>query len=143
MDVAFVDAATVERAFYEAFARLDLRRMSEVWAEGAETVCIHPGGPLLQGKAAILDSWREILSGSAPPTLRHRAVQRFATGALAVHLVEETITTAGTAVPQTTRVLATNVYAYLGDSWRMLEHHASLPLGTRRAPEPNAPARVH
>lgn len=143
MGAPFADATAVERAFYVAFAACDLQGMSEVWADQQEAVCIHPGGPALRGKARILESWQEILGGTSPPSIRHRELQRFAHGALSVHLVEELIVPSGAGPEGGTRVLATNVYGYLGDSWRMLEHHASLPLVTKRPPEPDPQATLH
>ncbi len=143
MGAPFADAAAAERAFYEAFAACDLQAMSAVWADQQEAVCIHPGGPLLRGKAAILESWREILGGTLPPSIRHRELQRFSHGAMSVHLVEELIVPAGGTAEDGTRVLATNVYGYLGDSWRMLEHHASLPLVSKRPPDPAPQATLH
>lgn len=143
MGARFTDAAAAERAFYEAFAACDLKGMGEVWANQQETVCIHPGGAPLRGKAAILGRWREILGGTSPPSIRHRELQRFANGALSVHLVEELIVAPDGMPRDGTRVLATNVYGYLGDSWRMLEHHASLPLVTKCPANPGTQTRLH
>lgn len=143
MGAPFADAVAAERAFYQAFAACDLQGMSEVWADNRETICIHPGGPLLQGKTAILESWREILSGVLPPRLRHRELRRFAEGMLAVHLVEELIAPHGAPAEEGTRILATNVYRYCGDSWRMMQHHASLPLVGQHPPDPAPIATLH
>jgi hypothetical protein len=43
-------------------------------------------------------------------------------------LVEERIGPAAADTSGLTRVLATNVYAHTGDGWRMVLHHATLPL---------------
>lgn len=139
----FTDSSESEEAFYEAFARLDLNGMNAVWADLSETFCIHPGGPLLQGKAAVIESWREILSSAEPPSIRYRTLQRFEVGTLAVHLVEELIAPSGRGRSEPTRVLATNVYRPIEGSWRLLAHHASLPLvASRDAAEAEA-VRLH
>ena len=54
-----------EATFYAAFAATDLTAMDRVWQDGDETVCIHPGGAFLSGKSAVMQSWAEILGGSA------------------------------------------------------------------------------
>jgi ketosteroid isomerase-like protein len=139
----FSEPFEAERAFYDAFARLDLRGMGGVWADSDDVICIHPGGPLLQGKGPVMESWREIMSGTAPPVIRFRPLQRFAEGALAVHLVEELITPGGPPQREATRVLATNVYRKDGDHWRLIEHHASLPLVAARAAVAEDSAVLH
>lgn len=143
MSPIFSDSTETEEAFYEAFARLDLGRMNAVWADLTETLCIHPGGPLVRGKAAVIESWREILSGSEPPSVSYRALQRFGSGTLAVHLVEELIAPSARTQAEPTRVLATNVYRHIEGSWRLVGHHASLPLVTPRAPEAAQSSRLH
>jgi uncharacterized protein (TIGR02246 family) len=119
--------STIEQAFYAAFARRDAEAMRRVWADDARAVCVHPGGPLLRGTEAILESWQDILSGVAPPEIQHRQIQQVRSGELAVHTVEELIRPADS--DQTpTKVIATNIYARTASGWRMLAHHASLPL---------------
>lgn len=133
----------VEAAFYAAFEGLDLGLMAALWLDAPESACVHPGGDPLIGYAAVIAGWRGILSGADQPTVRFRVIERHGSGDLAVHLVEERIGTA--ALPaEATRVLATNVYRRTGDGWRMLLHHATLPLTTRRGPPAEAaPTRMH
>ncbi|MCP5305821.1 MAG: nuclear transport factor 2 family protein [Chromatiaceae bacterium] len=124
--MSFPDPAAAEAAFYAAFRDLDLDTMRSVWVDSDNTSCIHPGGALLQGSAAILASWEEIFRDSQPPRVEHRLIQASADGGLAVHTVEENVST-GTG-NRRALILATNVYGYLDGGWRMLAHHASLPL---------------
>jgi hypothetical protein len=125
----------VEAAFYESFARLDLALMTALWLDGAKSVCIHPGGPLLQGKESVLRSWAEIFSGAEPPRVEHRLVDRFASDGLAVHLVEERIRARNAPAGPVNLVIATNVYLKAGSAWYLAEHHASLPLVETQAPQ--------
>jgi uncharacterized protein (TIGR02246 family) len=118
----------VERTFYEAFSRLDLETMQRLWAEDADVSCIHPGGPLIQGKDGVIQSWGEIFTSASPPTIEYRVLSTRAAEDLAVHLVEERIRPSGERSAEATRVLATNVYVVREGGWRMLAHHASLPL---------------
>lgn len=49
-------------AFYQAFAQRDGAAMARLWAERAPVTCIHPGWPALEGRAAVLESWADILA---------------------------------------------------------------------------------
>ena len=125
---AFSSPEAVEAAFYEAFSKVDLELMAVVWSDGNRALCIHPGRGLHRGKAAVMQSWMEIFSGSAPPSIEYRFIEGFAAGNLAVRLVEEKIRPQGRPPEAASRVLATNVYLRDSISWRLVEHHASLPL---------------
>jgi hypothetical protein len=111
-----------ERAFYEAFGRLELAAMMAVWDEGEDLVCIHPGGPGLVGRAAVEAGWRRIFAGSGPVQFRIEGLRHLRSDPLCVHLVREVIELEGS-----TRgvVLATNAYRLTEHGWRMVLHHAS------------------
>ena len=140
MAAPFVTPHAVEAAFYRAFQELDLELMDRVWGDDPQSVCVHPGGDLLRGKPAVLQSWSEIFASARRPTLVHRTLQTLEDGPLAIHLVEEMIRPGGEAGAKATRVLATNVYRREADGWRMLTHHASLPVVTSR---PKSPEKLH
>jgi hypothetical protein len=59
-------------AFYAAFNARDRRAMTELWAQGDDISCIHPGWPALLGRDAVLSSWREIFAAGATPTVTCR-----------------------------------------------------------------------
>lgn len=127
-DAPFDTADAAETAFYRAFAATDLTAMARVWHDGEEARCIHPGGGLLSGAGDVLDSWRQIFKGAVAPTVRHRLLHRADTGELSIHLVEEQIGPGNDPERGLTRILATNVYRQTTDGWRMVLHHATLPL---------------
>lgn len=124
--MSFSDPNSAEQAFYDAFRQLDESAMQAVWSDSDDASCIHPGGALLQGKQDVIDSWREIFSGSKPPQVHYRLIRSNADARLAVHTVEERINS-GSGDRQAI-VLATNVYIYCDGGWSLLAHHASLPL---------------
>jgi ketosteroid isomerase-like protein len=132
-DTAFETAEAAEGAFYRAFAATDLAAMARVWSNCDDARCIHPGGDVLAGAAAVLESWREIFAGAVAPRVRHRLLHRYGAGDLSIHLVEEGIGPPDAGDGGLTRVLATNVYRRSADGWRMVLHHATLPL-VERAP---------
>lgn len=128
-----VDADAAEQAFYQAFEHCDLQAMSRVWEPAGESSCIHPGGPLLQGIEPVLQSWGEIFSQARAPQVRFRTLQRIQTDGLAIHTVEEAISPGDSDDPATLLV-ATNIYRRGEHGWRMIAHHACLPMmGQRRA----------
>lgn len=136
----YPDPAAAEAAFYAAFSALDLAGMTAVWANSPETSCIHPGGGLLRGTPTILASWAGIFTGSEPPQIRHRVLQASSDRRLAVHTVEEAVNSG--AGKRRAVILATNVYIHAGDGWRLLAHHASLPLVDKGA-GPHAAVALH
>ncbi|MCF7983153.1 MAG: nuclear transport factor 2 family protein [Thiohalocapsa sp.] len=134
-----------ETAFYSAFEALDLASMGEIWHDEKRTRCIHPGGDLLEGYGAVMESWRAILGGAQPPVIRVRLLDRLRNEDIAIHLVEERIGPSGDAA-KLTRVLATNGYLRTPGGWRLFMHHASLPLvggEQRRRPERPASPSLH
>lgn len=120
--------SAIETAFYDAFARLDLSLMVAIWLPGERAVCIHPGGQLLRGADAVLDGWRQIFNGAAPPSVEHFVIDTFNGGDLSVHLVEERIRPHHAPAERANRLIATNVYLRQGGRWYLAEHHGSLPL---------------
>lgn len=124
--MSFPDAAAAEAAFYDAFRELDIARMRSVWLNSNDASCIHPGGGLLQGADEVLASWAEMFRNSQVPQVTHRLIQVSSDRHLAVHTVEEKVSSGSGR--RSARVLATNVYAQHDGGWQMLAHHASLPL---------------
>ena len=120
-----------EAAFYDAFARCDADAMRAIWAEQG-AVCVHPGAAPIIGFEAVMRSWAHIFAGASPPLIETHVVQRIVEDSLAVHVLEERISTAA-APTERARVLATNVYRRIGGQWRMVAHHGSA-LPVRRAP---------
>jgi len=142
VSTGFESPEAAEAAFYSAFAATDLEAMSQVWLEGETTACVHPGGALLVGKAAVMQSWAEILTGATPPRVEYRLINRILASDLQIHLVEERIQAGGDPEAPTGLVIATNVYARGPQGWRLSLHHASLPLMPSRAAR-GADRRLH
>lgn len=127
----FNTPAAAEAAFYAAFSDRDIDTMTAVWAEGVRSLCIHPGSGLLRGRDAVMQSWVEIFAGAEPPTVEYRLLESLEAADLVVHLVEELVRPSSRPAETANRIVATNVYVHDRDSWRLAEHHASLPLMTR------------
>jgi ketosteroid isomerase-like protein len=102
-------------AFYRAFAERDVDAMEALWARDVPVACIHPGWQVLNGREAVMASWRGILGG-VPPAIRcSDAIARVA-GRAAFVVCTETLD-AG-------ELVATNVFVHEDGAWRLAHHHA-------------------
>jgi len=128
MSTAFPSPADAEQAFYQAFARLDLAAMHAVWSTEHPVSCVHPGGPLLQGREPVLQSWAEIFAGAQPPRLAWECLSVAAGADLAVHVSAEHIESGDALAGRSAKVIATNVFRRGPSGWTLIGHHASLPL---------------
>ena len=134
-----------EAAFYEAFERGDIESLMNVWADEDEVYCVLPGGPRINGHAAIRSAFNQIFqSGQRLHIQLSQAVQLHAM-ILAVHSLHEIIsvhTPGGT--QRANPVVATNIYQRSSSGWRMVAHHASpAPPTERPATRTERPRTLH
>lgn len=120
--IVFSTPDEAEQAFYSAFEKADLRAMMAVWDESTDAVCIHPGGPRLQGVKAIKAGWKQIFSAPAHLSFTLTDQQMTQDGHLAVHLLKERIQVDN--IEQGV-MLTTNIYRFTDGGWRLTLHHAS------------------
>lgn len=132
----FESSAIAEAYFYEAFAQLDAELMAAVWSDSEAVFCLHPGGRPLLGKPTVLESWRKMFEGARPLVLSYLVVRQQVAGDMALHLVEERLSSADGR--HRGLVMATNCYVRKGSGWYLLSHQgASLALpGSPVAEEP-------
>ena len=118
-DRAEVEAAN--RAFYDAHEERDLEAMRHLWAHGDDTVCVHPGWPILRGWEQIEESWRRIFDGPGRNQfiLTNESIEVH--GAAAWVTVEENLVDRG----DTQAIAATNVFIRGADGWKLVAHHCS------------------
>lgn len=114
----------IEQQFYEALQRGDIDRLMAVWSDDEEISCVHPGGPRVVGAAAIRSAFEAIFANGAV-NAQPEKVRRLQTHACAVHSVLEHIQIMTTEGPQSAWVVATNVYVFGAQGWRLVSHHAS------------------
>ena len=105
------------RWYYRAFRMGDDALMGRVWQDGAIT-CVHPGWPLIHGRAAVLASYRGIMSNPNQPEVACQDEQVVVTSDVARVICVEAV--AGV------RLIATNMFLRSGETWRMIHHQASL-----------------
>jgi uncharacterized protein (TIGR02246 family) len=104
-------------AYYRAFSTGDAAAMSRIWADDGVT-CVHPGWTPLIGRAAVIDSYHNILTSPNRVRIAHREDTAIVTGeegrVVCIEIVE------GTAL-----LAATNFYRRIDGAWRMVHHQAS------------------
>jgi ketosteroid isomerase-like protein len=139
---AAVEAANAE--LYEAFEAGDIDRMAALWDDSDDVACVHPGWPMLAGRSHVLRSWSVIMANTTYIQFFLTDVEVRIRGDVAVVTCTENILTAvgddpggddadgGLAHPG--RVVATNVFRRVGESWHLWVHHGSPVL----APEGDA-----
>ncbi len=115
--------------FYRAFTGGDYAAMSELWAQRAPVTCLHPGAPVVVGRSAVLDTWRQLLGGSSRIELRCDQPLVHLLGEAAIVTCYE-----GTG-DDPAHLAATNVFVREDGAWRMVHHHAGpLSRPARRPP---------
>jgi ketosteroid isomerase-like protein len=107
-------------AFYRAFLERDVDAMDALWARETLVACIHPGWQVLNGREAVMASWRGILNG-VPPLIRCTQAIACVTGASAFVVCTENIDDA--------ELVATNVFVREDGAWKLAHHHAG-PVAT-------------
>lgn len=136
----FASPALAEALFYEAFAQIDAGLMERVWFDSEQAYCVHPGGTPLYGHSAVLESWRNMFEGAQPLVLFYKVLHRQEWGDLAIHLVEERLSSRDGS--HQGLIMASNCYVRSENGWRLFSHHGSA-VSLSRKEEPESPPRVH
>jgi len=118
-------------AFYDAFAARDAGLMEEAWARERPVTCIHPGWPLLDGRAAVMESWRAIL-GAEAIHIECSAARVYLAGDTAYVVCSEGLPS------EPPRLVATNIFGREAGSWKLVHHHAG-HVPPRRPVSPSGP----
>jgi uncharacterized protein (TIGR02246 family) len=115
---------------YAAFESGDLDRMSSLWDDADDVVCVHPGWPMLRGRAGVLRSWALIMANTSYIQFFLTDVTASVRGDLAVVTCTENILTAVEDDDSgDSRAVATNVFRRRDGRWRLWVHHGSPVLG--------------
>lgn len=130
-DVVEVEAANQE--YYSAFEAGDLDRMSALWAfdsdaEGQVT-CVHPGWPMLRGRAEVLRSWALIMANTTYIQFVLTDVQATVHGDVAMVTCGENVLTAAEGSESEFAaggsIVASKVFVRTESGWRLWLHHGS------------------
>jgi ketosteroid isomerase-like protein len=116
--------------FYHAFTTHDIDAMDRLWAHHAPVVCVHPGWPPLAERAAVMESWRGILSSPDAPRIACYDERVFVYGDTALVVCEEELE-GGT-------LIASNWFVREGGGWRIVHHQAGQLVARRPTRETSA-----
>jgi len=136
MSVDTVAVETANQAFYTAIEEADFDKMAEIWAldsEHLQVSCVHPGWPMLTGRAEVLRSWALIMANTPYIQFVLTDVRTTVFGDVAVLTCAENILTAGDAGESSFaagKVVASNTFVRTPDGWRLWLHHGSPVLST-------------
>jgi len=128
------DTKAIEKAvlganesFYRAFAERDIAKMDTLWATDKPVAVIHPGWPGLEGREAVMDSWKQILVNPTSPKIRVTNASAYVYGEVAFVICYELI---GEGM-----LIATNIFVLQDDKWKIVHHQAGATLGMTHKPK--------
>lgn len=130
-------ALAANQGFYDAFNRQNLDMMKAVWLDGGESVCIHPGWPVLRGFDPIIKSWGDIFDHTDHLEIKLTDVNVLVAGELAWVSCQENLFSINMQGVQQAAVHATNLFKRDNGAWKMVLHHAAAVPGAE--PKPDAP----
>jgi hypothetical protein len=127
------------RTFYVAFSTGNITELSRLWADDDNISCIHPGWPVIVGRAAVIGSWRDILQSPNRPHITCHEPYAIVTGTsghvVCIELVEDA------------PLAASNHFRLIDGVWRLV-HHQSSPIApstveTAGNQSPGPQGRIH
>ncbi|MEM7034642.1 MAG: nuclear transport factor 2 family protein [Chloroflexota bacterium] len=127
----YTEILTVNTKFYQALQQADFDVMATVWAHRDMVECIHPGWDRLQGWDAVADSWDRIFQNQGPLPIQVTKPVVHWRGEMAWVICYERISIQVGANFQVSQTVATNVFEYIDQRWKMIIHHAS-PIPSRQ-----------
>ncbi len=92
--------------------------MDSIWARATGVTCIHPGWNRLEGREAVMRSWRGILANPGSPIIQCSAARVHARGDVAYVLCLERVRGGGPAL------IATNLFVREEGGWCIVHHQA-------------------
>jgi ketosteroid isomerase-like protein len=119
------DAARANRAFYEAFERLDPDMMRAVWLDDDRIQCVHPGWALLSGRARVHGSWQTIFENTKSIEFELSDLQVEVAGPIAWATCIERIRSVAGGEEVEAAAVATNLFVLDENGWKLFLHHAS------------------
>jgi ketosteroid isomerase-like protein len=120
--------------FYAAFAAADMAAMADIWAVDAPVSVVHPGAGAVCGRAAVIDSWHDILDGQRAFDIEFRGATVRLLGDSAIVVCYERV--------GRHHLVATNVFVRAATGWRLV-HHQSSPTNVIPSERSEPPRLVH
>ena len=137
-DIAAVEVEAANAALYAALEAGDLDALTDVWVSGADAddvrgaVCVHPGWPVLRGRASVLRSYALIMANTEYIQFFLTDVEVAVDGDAALVSCTENILSGGEAEEEGElgplvggRVVASNLFRRTAQGWKLWSHHGS------------------
>jgi len=115
----------VNDAFYRAFEKKDLTLMNQTWWQGDSSICIHPGGKMIQGWEKIRSSWEKIFQNTDYLEIDTNVIVTEVDYAIAYVVVMENVTQVRRGRKLKAQSLATNSFRKMAQKWYLVHHHGS------------------
>lgn len=119
------EVTKANEAFYKAFESLDIVQMDTVWVHQEYVTCIHPGWSIRVGWPPVRDSWVVIFNNVFSMEFSLTELQVQVAGDLAWVICTENITSRHGETTQNSRIMATNLFERIEDTWKIIHHHGS------------------
>lgn len=126
------------RALYEALENGDLEAVEDTWLGPGEAddkggvVCVHPGWPVLRGRAQVTRSYMLIMANTEYIQFFLTDVEVDVQGDVALVTCTENILSGGEAEEEGElgplvggKVVSTNLFRRTGAGWKLWSHHGS------------------
>jgi hypothetical protein len=110
------DLLKANNAFYHSFHVADFNAMDNLWARALPVSCIHPGWPPIHGRDLVMNSWKGMLR-------RPSKINAFGEKA---SVVGDVGVVTGFESFGNISLVATNIFAWEGDGWKMIHHQAGI-----------------
>ncbi|HEU4483138.1 MAG TPA: nuclear transport factor 2 family protein [Nitrososphaeraceae archaeon] len=122
------DLENANAQFYDAFEKVSINMMENIWSHNDDCICIHPGWEMFIGWLAIRESWLTIFSNTENLkfTITNTKIKLYEDVAGIITCVEN-IKMIINERKIFTGVVATNIFEYDGDQrrWLLVYHHGS------------------
>ena len=112
-------------SFYRAFEKKDITAMNQIWWQGNGSICIHPGGNLIQGWDNIRSSWETIFQNTDYLEINVEVMTTEVDYAIAQLVVRENVMQVQRRRKIQAQSLATNTFRKMAQNWYLIHHHGS------------------
>ena len=112
-------------AFYRAIESLDADRLEAILARDEPVRVVHPGWPLVSGRAAVKASWERIFDNAGMMQFTISDIEAHVAGDLAWVICIEHLTSVQGGRVMEGLVATTNIYRRESGEWRIAHHHGS------------------
>jgi ketosteroid isomerase-like protein len=113
-------------AFYDAFHKRDIDRMSQMWSRSPHARCVHPGWELVIGWSEIRQSWLDIFRTIQRIEFSLEDIHIEVSGRTAwVNLIAHVNVTTDDGEDFPAIVVTTNIFEEIDGRWLIVLHHSS------------------